>query len=47
MKALIIGSGAGGAMAAKMLARDFDVTVLDEEKDADKAIDRLFEALSK
>ena len=29
MKALIIGSGAGGAMAAKMLARDFDVTVLE------------------
>lgn len=28
-KALIIGSGAGGAMAAKMLAHDFDVTVLE------------------
>lgn len=28
-KALIIGSGAGGAMAAKMLVPDFDVTVLE------------------
>jgi len=28
-KAIIIGSGAGGAMAAHMLAKDFDVTVLE------------------
>lgn len=29
-KAIVIGSGAGGAMAARMLARDFDVTVLEQ-----------------
>lgn len=29
-KAIVIGSGAGGAMAAKMLAKDFDVTVLEQ-----------------
>ena len=28
-KAIVIGSGAGGAMAAHMLAKDFDVTVLE------------------
>jgi len=28
-KAIVIGSGAGGAMAARMLANDFDVTVLE------------------
>ncbi|MCR5820451.1 MAG: GMC family oxidoreductase N-terminal domain-containing protein [Bacteroidaceae bacterium] len=28
-KVIVIGSGAGGAMAARMLARDFDVTVLE------------------
>lgn len=28
-KAIVIGSGAGGAMAARMLAQDFDVTVLE------------------
>ena len=31
-KAIVIGSGAGGAMAAKMLANDFDVTVLESGK---------------
>lgn len=31
-KAIVIGSGAGGAMAAKMLAGSFDVTVLEEGK---------------
>lgn len=31
-KAIVIGSGAGGAMAAKMLAQDFEVTVLEEGK---------------
>lgn len=32
-KVIVIGSGAGGAMAAKMLANDFEVTVLEEGKD--------------
>ncbi len=32
-KAIIIGSGAGGAMAAKMLSRDFDVIVLEQGKE--------------
>jgi len=31
-KAIVIGSGAGGAMAAKMLAKSFDVTVLEQGK---------------
>ncbi|MBQ9222724.1 MAG: GMC family oxidoreductase [Prevotella sp.] len=31
-KAIVIGSGAGGAMAAKMLANHYDVTVLEEGK---------------
>ena len=31
-KAIVIGSGAGGAMAAKMLANDFDVTILESGK---------------
>lgn len=31
-KAIVIGSGAGGAMAAKMLAEDFDVTVVERGK---------------
>lgn len=32
-RVIVIGSGAGGAMAAKMLANDFDVTVVEEGKD--------------
>ena len=31
-RVIVIGSGAGGAMAAKMLAKNFDVTVLEEGK---------------
>lgn len=31
-RAIVIGSGAGGAMAARMLAKDFDVTVLEAGK---------------
>ena len=31
-KAIVIGSGAGGAMVAKVLAAHFDVTVLEEGK---------------
>ncbi len=31
-KAIVIGSGAGGAMAASMLAKDFEVTMLEAGK---------------
>ena len=32
-KAIVIGSGAGGAMAARMLSKDFEVTVLEQGKE--------------
>ena len=45
-KAIVIGSGAGGAMAAKMLAKSFDVTVLEQGK-AFKPLSHPLEQLAK